>query len=44
MVTALNDAYDPMLGVDGDVEDGDIHNVGGNPAFDRPAVLSGLQS
>ena len=29
-----------MLGVDGDVEDGDIHNDGGRPAFDRPAVRS----
>jgi len=43
-VTAWNDGYDPMLGVDGVVEDGDIHNVGGKPAFDRPAVVSGLQS
>jgi len=39
---AWNDAYGSMLGVDGDVEDGDIHNDGGRPAFDRPAVTSGL--
>ena len=42
IVTGWNDAYGSMLGVDGDVEDGDIHNVGGRPAFDRPAVTSGL--
>lgn len=42
IVIAWNDAYGSMLGVDGDVEDGDIHNDGGRPAFDRPAVTSGL--
>jgi len=42
IVAAWNDVYGSMLGVDGDVEDGDIHNVGGKPAFDRPAVVSGL--
>jgi hypothetical protein len=44
IVAAWNDVYGSMLGVDGDVEDGDIHNVGCRPAFDRPAVISGLQS
>lgn len=42
IVAAWNDVYDSMLGVDGDVEDGDIHNVGGKPACDRPAVVSVL--
>jgi hypothetical protein len=42
IVAAWNDAYGSMLGVDGDVEEGDIHSVGCKPAFDRPAVTSGL--
>ena len=42
IAAAWNDVYGSMLGVDGDVEDGDIHNVGGKPAFDRPAVVSRL--
>jgi len=42
IVKVWSDVYGSMLGVDGDVEVGDIHNVGGKPAFDRPAVISGL--
>jgi len=43
MVRVWSGPYGSMLGVDGDVEVGDIHNVGGKPAFDRPAVISGLE-
>jgi len=35
--------YEWGLGTDGG-EVGDIHNDGGRPAFDRPAVMSGLES
>ena len=42
--TGWNEAYEWILGTDGDDEVGDIHNDGGRPAFDRPAVISGLES